>query len=64
MAETKQSEAQIRALKRYHDKFQQVKFYFEPELYLEVKDYCEAKGESMTAFIKRICKEEIERNPL
>ena len=37
---------------RYHSKFQQVKFYCEPDLYEEVKAYCAAKGISMSQFIK------------
>lgn len=37
---------------RYHSKFQQVKFYCEPDLYEEVKAYCAAQGVSMSQFIK------------
>ena len=61
---TKNSEARLRANRKYQDKFQQVKFYCEPELYLEIKDYCEARGESVAAFIKRLARAEMERHPL
>ena len=61
---TKLSEAKLRANRKYQDKFQQVKFYCEPELYLEIKDYCEAKGESVSAFLKRVAAEEIARHPV
>lgn len=61
---TKLTEAQLRANRKYQDKFQQVKFYCEPELYLEMKDYCEARGESVSAFLKRVIKAEMESHPL
>lgn len=46
------SEARKRATAKYHAKFQQVKFYCEPDLYEEVKSYCSAQGISMAQFIK------------
>lgn len=64
MTETRVSEAQKRAVKKYHDKFAQVKFYCEPDLYLDIKDYCEATGESISAFLKRVAREEINSHPL
>ena len=44
---------------KYHSKFQQVKFYCEPELYEAAKAYCAEHGESLTAFIKRLMRSEI-----
>ena len=44
---------------KYHAKFQQVKFYCEPELYEAAKSYCEEHGESLTGFIKRLMRSEI-----
>ena len=61
---TKLSEAKLRANRKYQDKFQQVKFYCEPVLYLEIKEYCEAKGESISAFLKRLARAEMESHPL
>lgn len=61
---TKLSEARLRSIKKYQDKFQQVKFYCEPELYLEIKDYCELKGESMASFFKRLARAEMNGHPL
>ena len=53
------SEAKKRADAKYHAKFQQVKFYCEPELYETAKSYCEEHGESLTGFIKRLMRSEI-----
>lgn len=53
-----------RANRKYQDKFQQVKFYCEPDLYLEIKEYCEATGESVAAFLKRLARAEMESHPL
>lgn len=53
------SEAKKRADAKYHSKFQQVKFYCEPELYEAAKAYCAEHGESLTAFIKRLMRSEI-----
>jgi len=53
------SEARKRATAKYHAKFQQVKFYCEPELYEAAKSYCEEHGESLTGFIKRLMRSEI-----
>ena len=44
---------------RYHAKFQQVKFYCEPELYEAAKAYCAEHGESMSGLIKRLMRAEI-----
>lgn len=62
MSEARTSEAQKRALKKYHDKFQQVKFYCEPDLYLEMKDYCERNGDSISQFIKDAVREKMQRD--
>lgn len=56
------SEAKKRADAKYWAKFQQVKFYCEPELYEAAKGYCAAHGESLTGFIKRLMAEELEKN--
>ena len=45
--------------KKYQDKFQQVKFYCEPELYEAAKEYCAAHGESLSGFLKRLIRTEI-----
>lgn len=50
------TEAKKKADAKYQAKFQQVKFYCEPDLYEEMKTFCEKQGESMASFMKRAIK--------
>lgn len=53
------SEARRKSLDKYWSKFQQVKFYCEPDLYDEMKKACAAAGESMASFMKRAIQNEL-----
>lgn len=56
------SEAQIRATKKYHQKFERIQIRVVPEEKDSVEQHAEAMGESLNTFVRRAIAETIERD--
>ena len=57
-----QTEAQIRAHKKYMENFVEVKVRMTPEQWEQVKAHAQTMGESTTAFINRAITETMQRD--
>ena len=57
----KTSDAQLRATKKYHAKFFEVRFRVLPELHDSIVKYADEAGQSVTAFLIEAVKEKISR---
>ena len=57
----KTSDAQIRATKKYQDKFYEVRFRVLPELHDSIVKYADEAGQSVTAFLIEAVNEKINR---
>ncbi len=58
----KSSEAQIRASKKYMERFVEIKVRMTPEQRTVVQTHASTQGESATAFINRAINETMERD--
>ena len=57
-----QTEAQARAVKKYHDKFDDIKMRVPKGERQVLQDHAESQGESLNAFLYRAAKETIEHD--
>lgn len=62
MEDKKSTEAQIRASRKYMERFVEVKVRMTPEQRTEVQSHAAKQGESATAFINRAIKETMTRD--
>lgn len=56
------SEAQLRASKKYHDKFEKLQIRITPEEKAAIENHAESTNESVTAFVRRAISETISRD--
>lgn len=56
------TEAQLRASKKYHAKFDRLYIRISPEHKKEIEDHAEKMGESVNTFVQRAIVEAIERD--
>lgn len=56
------TEAQLRASKKYHAKFDRLYIRISPEHKLEIENHAEKMGESVNTFVQRAINEAIERD--
>lgn len=57
-----QTEAQLRASKKYHEKFDKLQIRVTPEEKTASEDHAKSMGESLNAFVRRAISETIERD--
>lgn len=55
------TEAQLRANKKYHDKFERIQVRVSPEEKEAIESHAEGIGESVNSFIRRAVAETMER---
>lgn len=56
-------EAIKRAQQKYNSKFATIRTYIPRDEIDDIKQYVDSKGETMNAFVHRLIKEEMKRNP-
>lgn len=57
-----QTEAQLRASRKYHEKFDKLQIRVPPEEKAEISNHAKATGESVNAFVRRAIAEAMERD--
>ena len=56
------TEAQLRASRKYHAKFDRLYVRISPELKAEIENHAEKMGESVNTFVQRAITEQIKRD--